>query len=167
MKVNFKGAFVDEDVAADGLGCADGVTERLGLGTEKVPKTDFEATGDCVDPSVFGTPVDDVVVGNEKAPALNAEEVTALPVFEFPVGALKLNELCGLLGSAWVKLVAGLEAEADVLLKKGVEVVAVFSAGLAMVVDPVGALEKKFGRLVDVDIEGAVTLSEDGAVTVI
>jgi hypothetical protein len=111
-----------------------------------------------------------VVVGNEKAPDLNAEdEVTALPVFEFPVGALKLNILCGLLGSAWAKLVAGIEAEEDVLLKKGVGVdplVATFPAGLAVVVDPIGALEKKFGRLVDVDVAGAVTLSEDGAVTV-
>jgi hypothetical protein len=45
LKVNFRGAFVDE-VVADGLGCADGVMERLvlievlGLGTEKVPKID-------------------------------------------------------------------------------------------------------------------------------
>lgn len=111
-----------------------------------------------------------MVVGNEKALGLNADdEVTALPVLEFPVGALKLNELCGLLGSAWAKLVEGIEAEVDVLLKKGVEVVTVFSAGLAVVADPVGALEKKVGRLVDVDVDvaGAVTLSEDGAVTVI
>jgi hypothetical protein len=110
-----------------------------------------------------------VVVGNEKVLGLNAEdEVTALPVFEFPVDALKLNGLRGLLGSAWATFVAGIEAEADVLLKKGVEVdplVAVFTAGLAVVVDPVGALEKKFGRVVDV--AGAVTISEDGAVTVI
>lgn len=97
---------------------------------------------------------------------MNAEdEVTALPVLEFPVGALKLNELCGLLGSA--KLVAGIEAEADVLLKRGVEVVAVFPAGLAVVVGPVGVLEKKFETFVDVDVAGAVTFSEDGAVTVI
>ena len=110
-----------------------------------------------------------MVVGNEKALVLNAgDEVTALPVFEFPVGALKLNELCGLLGSAWAKFVAGIEPEADVLLKKGVEVdPLVFTAGLVVVVDPVGALEKKFGRLVDVDVAGAMTFSEDGAVTVI
>jgi hypothetical protein len=46
LKVNFRGAFVDEDVVADGLGCAEGVWERLpfiellGLETEKWPKTD-------------------------------------------------------------------------------------------------------------------------------
>ena len=90
---------------------------------------------------------------------LNAE-VTALPVFEFPVGALKLNRLCGLLGSAWATFEVGIEAEADVLLKKEVEVdplVAAFTAGLAVVVDPVAALEKKVGRVVDVDVAGAVT----------
>ena len=44
LKVNFRGAFVDEDVVADGLGCAEGVWERLlfikllGLGMEKWPK---------------------------------------------------------------------------------------------------------------------------------
>lgn len=105
---------------------------------------------------------------NEKAPDLNAEdEGKVLLVFEFPVGALKLSGVCGLLGSGWVKPEVGIEAEADVLLKKGLEVdplVAVFPAG---VVDPVGALEKKFGRLMDEDVAGAVTLSEDGAVTVI
>ena len=104
-------------------------------------------------------------------PDLNAEDgVTALPVFEFPADAPKLNELCGLLGSASAKFVAGTEAEVDVLLKKGVEIdplVAAFTTGLAVVVDPVGALEKKVGTLVDVDVAGAVTLSEDGAVTVI
>jgi hypothetical protein len=110
-----------------------------------------------------------VVAGeNEKAPDLNAEdEGKVLLVFEFPVGALKLSGVCGLLGSGWVKPEVGIEAEADVLLKKGLEVdplVAVFPAG---VVDPVGALEKKFGRLMDEDVAGAVTLSEDGAVTVI
>jgi hypothetical protein len=110
-----------------------------------------------------------VVAGeNEKAPDLNAEdEGKVLLVFEFPVGALKLSGVCGLLGSGWVKPEVGIEAEADVLLKKGLEVdplVAVFPAG---VVDTVGALEKKFGRLMDVDVAGAVTLSEDGAVTVI
>jgi len=46
LKVNFRGAFVDEDVVPDGLGCADEVRERLlfiellGLATEKVPKRD-------------------------------------------------------------------------------------------------------------------------------
>ena len=46
LKVNFRGAFVDEDVVPDGLGCADEVGERLlfiellGLGTEKPPKRD-------------------------------------------------------------------------------------------------------------------------------
>ena len=112
-----------------------------------------------------------MVAGDEKVLDLCVGyEVTALPVFEFPVGALKLNRLCGLLGSAWAKFVAGIEAEADVLLKKGVEVnplAAVLTTGLA-VVDPVGALEKKFGTFVDMDVAGgAVTFSEDGAVTVI
>jgi hypothetical protein len=46
LKVNFRGAFVDEDVVADGLGCEDEFWERLlfikllGLGTEKMPKED-------------------------------------------------------------------------------------------------------------------------------
>ena len=111
-----------------------------------------------------------MVVGNEKAPDLNAEdELTRLPVFKFPVGALKLKILCGLFGSACAKLVAGIEAEVDLLLKKGEvdSLVAAFPAGLAVVADPIGALGKKFGRLVDVDVAGAVTLSEDGAVIVI
>ena len=49
LKVNFRGAFVNEDVDADGLGCADGASERLlfieilDLGTEKISKED-----DCV-----------------------------------------------------------------------------------------------------------------------
>ena len=44
LKVNFRGAFVDEDVVVDGLGCAEEVWERLlfigllGLATEKRPK---------------------------------------------------------------------------------------------------------------------------------
>lgn len=44
LKVNFRGAFVDEDVVADGLGCVEGVwgrllfIELLGLATEKWPK---------------------------------------------------------------------------------------------------------------------------------
>ena len=46
LKVNFRGALVDEDVVADELGCAEGVWERLlfiellGLATEKWPNTD-------------------------------------------------------------------------------------------------------------------------------
>ena len=107
-----------------------------------------------------------MVVGNEKVLGLNAEDEGA--VFEFPVGALKLNKFCALLGSGWPRFGTGVEAKADVLLKKGVEVdplVAEFPAGFAVVVVPVGALEKKFGRLVVV--AGVVTLSEDGAVTVI
>lgn len=46
------------------------------------------------------------------------------------------------------------------MLKKG----AVFTTGVA-VIDPVGGMEKKFGT--PIDVVGAATLSEDGAVTVI
>lgn len=46
LKVNFRGAFVDEDVVADGLGCEEGAWERLlfigllGLATENPPNID-------------------------------------------------------------------------------------------------------------------------------
>ena len=89
-----------------------------------------------------------MVVGNEKVLGLNAEDKGA--VFEFPVGALKLNGFCTLLGSDCPKFGTEVEAKVDVLLKEGVEVnplVAVFPAGFTVVVVPVGALEKKFGRV--------------------
>ena len=79
---------------------------------------------------------------------LNAEDEGA--AFKFPVGALKLNGFCAVLGSDWPKFGTGVEAKADVLLKEGVEVnplVAVFPTGFTVVVVPVGALEKKFGRV--------------------
>lgn len=51
-----------------------------------------------VDPSAFCPPVDEPVVGNEKAVVLGADvEVVALSVFEF---TLKLKGLCDLVGSA-------------------------------------------------------------------
>ena len=94
------------------------------------------------------------------------DEVVALLVFELPLGALKLNGLCDLVGSTWATFVAGAEVEAEGLLKKeGTEVdwlAVVFSIGLAA-----GVMEKKFEVPVEVDVVGAVTFSEDGAVTVI
>lgn len=106
-----------------------------------------------------------MLVGNEKVLGLGADdEAAALPVFKFPLGALKLNGL--LVGWAW----AGAEVNAGGLLKKeGIEagwLVVVFSAGL-VAVEPVGVIEKKFGTFVEVDVVGPVTFSKDGAVTVI
>jgi hypothetical protein len=74
-------------------------------------RNESQPKGDCVRPSIFGAPGDGV--------SRARDEVTALPVFEFPVVALRLNILWFTRLCLGKKLVAGIEAEVDVLLKKG------------------------------------------------